>query len=71
LQKHWAIGGLFDLQGDRTMAKIIQCDCGYIVRGKTDDELVENAQKHAREVHNLDITREQALAMAKPELKAD
>lgn len=49
------------------MAKIIPCDCGYVARGKTDDELVADAQKHAREVHNMEITREQALAMAEPE----
>ena len=48
------------------MAKVINCDCGVVVRGDTDDELVTNAQKHAREAHNMDITREQALAIAEP-----
>jgi predicted small metal-binding protein len=51
------------------MAKIIQCDCGYVARGETDDDLVANIQKHAREVHNVSLMREQALAMAKPEPK--
>jgi predicted small metal-binding protein len=46
------------------VAKIMQCDCGYVVRGETDDELVANVQKHAREVHAMEITREQVLAMA-------
>ena len=46
------------------MAKIMQCDCGYVVRGETDNELVANVQKHAREVHDMEITREQVLAMA-------
>jgi predicted small metal-binding protein len=46
------------------MAKIMRCDCGYVVRGETDDELVANVQKHAREVHDMEITREQVLAMA-------
>ncbi len=49
------------------MVKIIRCDCGVVVRGSTDDELVANAQSHARDVHSMDITREQALAMAQPE----
>ncbi len=49
------------------MAKIMQCDCGYVVRGETDDELVANVQKHAREVHDMEITREQVLAMAQQE----
>lgn len=48
------------------MTKVITCDCGYVVRGSSDDELVSAAQKHASEVHGMDITREQALAMAEP-----
>jgi predicted small metal-binding protein len=49
------------------MAKIMRCDCGYVVRGETDDELVANVQKHARETHDMDLTREQVLAMAQQE----
>ncbi len=48
------------------MAKIINCDCGVVVRGETDDELVENAINHAKEAHAMTITREQALAIAEP-----
>ena len=39
------------------MAKIMLCDCGYVVRGETDDELVANVQEHAHEVHDMEITR--------------
>ncbi|CAN5816891.1 hypothetical protein BH18ACT11_BH18ACT11_08080 [soil metagenome] len=49
------------------MTKIMRCDCGHVVRGETDDELVDNVQQHAREVHDMEITREQVLAMARPE----
>jgi predicted small metal-binding protein len=49
------------------VAKIMQCDCGYVVRGETDDDLVANVQKHAREVHDMEITKEQVLAMAQQE----
>jgi predicted small metal-binding protein len=49
------------------MAKIMRCDCGQVVRGETDDELVANVQQHAREVHDMEITREQVLAMAQPQ----
>ena len=49
------------------MAKIMQCDCGHVVRGETDNELVANVQKHAREVHDMEITREQVLAMSQQE----
>jgi predicted small metal-binding protein len=46
------------------MAKIMQCDCGHEVRGETDDELVANVQKHARKVHDMEVTKEQVLAMS-------
>jgi predicted small metal-binding protein len=49
------------------MAKIMRCDCGYVMRGRTDDELVTNVQEHAREVHDMELTREQVLAMAQQE----
>lgn len=48
------------------MTKVIKCDCGYIVRGDTDDELTIAAQQHAREVHDMDLSKEQVLAMAEP-----
>jgi predicted small metal-binding protein len=49
------------------MAKIMQCYCGHVIRGETDDELVANAQRHAREDHDMEVTREQVLAMAQQE----
>ena len=49
------------------MAKIMQCYCGHVIRGETDGELVANVQKHAREVHDMEVTREQILAMAQQE----
>jgi predicted small metal-binding protein len=48
------------------MQKVINCPCGFVVRGQTDDELVARAQEHARQVHQMELSREQALAMAKP-----
>jgi predicted small metal-binding protein len=48
------------------MTKIINCDCGRVVRGDTDDELVAAAQKHGREAHGMEFTREQVLALAVP-----
>ena len=49
------------------MAKLFTCQCGVVLRGNTDDELVANAQRHAREVHKMEVTREQVLAMARTE----
>jgi len=46
--------------------KVIQCPCGYIVRADSEEELVSQAQQHAREVHGMELTREEALAMARP-----
>jgi predicted small metal-binding protein len=48
------------------MQKVINCPCGYVVKGNSDDELVAKAQEHARQVHQMELSREQALAMAKP-----
>jgi predicted small metal-binding protein len=50
------------------MNKVIQCPCGYSIRQPDDETLIESAQAHAMSVHGLELTREQALAMAKPEV---
>ena len=49
------------------MAKAINCPCGWTVRAETDDDLVAQVQQHAKDVHNQTATREEILAMAKPE----
>lgn len=51
----------------QSVAKTFTCQCGVVLRGETDDELVANTQRHAREVHNMELTREQILAMARSE----
>jgi predicted small metal-binding protein len=50
-----------------TMTKVIQCPCGTVIRAGDDDKLVAQAQRHAKDVHAMELTREQALAMASPE----
>ena len=54
------------MPAEETMNKVITCPCGFVLNGATDEELVERAQKHAKEVHQMELTREQALAMASP-----
>jgi predicted small metal-binding protein len=49
------------------MSKVIHCPCGYIVRGDNDDDVVKKAQEHAKATHAMDLTRDQALAMARAE----
>jgi predicted small metal-binding protein len=48
------------------MQKVIRCDCGYVVRGSSDDDLVSAARAHAQQVHGMELTAEQVLAMAEP-----
>ncbi|HSI98745.1 MAG TPA: DUF1059 domain-containing protein [Gaiellaceae bacterium] len=47
--------------------KLINCECGQVVRGETDDELLRNAEAHIERDHPElvgKITREDLLAMA-------
>lgn len=46
--------------------KVIECPCGVVLEGDDDDKVVSAAQAHASEVHDMDLTREQALEMARP-----
>jgi predicted small metal-binding protein len=36
--------------GDR-VAKVINCECGFVVRGDSEDELVQNAKAHIGDAH--------------------
>lgn len=44
---------------------LVRCDCGFEARG-TEVTLVPAVQRHGREAHNMEVTREEVLAMAKP-----
>jgi predicted small metal-binding protein len=50
------------------MKKVIQCTCGSVIEGQDDDGVVKKAQAHAKTTHGMDLSREQALSMAKPAL---
>jgi predicted small metal-binding protein len=43
----------------------VRCDCGWEARAPK-DELVRLIQQHARDVHGLEVSEEQALAQARP-----
>ncbi|MFQ6027796.1 MAG: DUF1059 domain-containing protein [Dehalococcoidia bacterium] len=49
------------------MIKVIQCPCGFVIREDKEENLVAQAQRHAKETHDMELTQEQALAMARPE----
>jgi predicted small metal-binding protein len=62
-----------DKRSDREeseMVKVIKCECGYVVRGQTDEELLEHAERHIQETHpDLvgNVSREDLLAMSEDE----
>ena len=48
------------------MAKVISCkdagytDCAAVMRGETEEEVLQKAAEHAKAVHNLEVTPELA-----------
>ena len=48
------------------MAKVVNCPCGETIKAETDAELVGLVQKHGKEVHSQDVSREDALGMVQP-----
>ena len=49
------------------MSKVIVCGCGATLRADNDQDLIAAAQLHAKETHDMELTAEQAMAMARPE----
>ena len=52
------------------MAKVIKCECGYVVRGKTDETLRAEAERHIESDHPDLVGRisgDDLLAMAEEE----
>lgn len=47
----------------------LRCPCGVLIQGEDEDDLVEKAQGHLRDVHpGREYTREQILFFADPPL---
>ena len=49
------------------MGKIVNCECGEVVRGESDDELVSNVESHVAAHHPAmvgKLGRDDILAMA-------
>jgi Protein of unknown function (DUF1059) len=44
--------------------KVIRCDCGFEARAGHEDELVAEVQRHARDVHGMALSRDEALLLA-------
>lgn len=45
---------------------VIECPCGAVMEGTSEDDVVETAREHARAVHEMELSAEQARAMARP-----
>jgi predicted small metal-binding protein len=33
------------------MARLIRCECGFVARGDSDDQVIDNIREHMREDH--------------------
>lgn len=42
----------------------LECDCGFVAQGVSEDDLVIAAQVHARVAHRMHLTAQQILAVA-------
>jgi predicted small metal-binding protein len=53
--------------GENITSKVINCECGEVVRAASDDELVEHVNRHVEQAHPElvgKMSREDVLAMA-------
>jgi len=53
--------------GGTSMTKVVNCPCGEVVTGETDDEIVADVGQHVEKVHPEKMgarSREQVLDMA-------
>ena len=46
------------------MDKVLHCDCGFEARAADEDGLVAEVQRHAREVHGMALSHDEALLLA-------
>ena len=44
----------------------IECPCGTVLRGADEDAVVVEAQQHAKSVHDMDLSDDQAREMSRP-----
>lgn len=44
----------------------IECPCGTVLRGADEEAVIAEAQTHAKDVHDMDLSEDDARAMARP-----
>lgn len=50
-----------------TVSKLVNCECGHVVKGQSDEDLISNVEAHVNEVHPElvgKLSREDILAMS-------
>ncbi len=48
------------------MSKVLRCDCGLSILLVSEEDLVTEARRHATEVHDIDFTPDEILALVRP-----
>jgi hypothetical protein len=48
------------------MEQVIECPCGTVLRGADLSAVIDQAQTHAHDVHDMELSEEQATSMARP-----
>lgn len=48
------------------VSQTIECPCGAVLREDDEDAVVTAARQHARAVHDMELSDEQARAMVRP-----
>jgi len=43
--------------------RVLQCDCGFEARAADEDALVEAVRRHARDVHEMALSKDEALLL--------
>ncbi|HSM67981.1 MAG TPA: DUF1059 domain-containing protein [Ilumatobacteraceae bacterium] len=44
----------------------IECPCGTVLRGADEETVIAEARRHAKAVHDMDLSDDDARAMARP-----
>lgn len=56
----------YDEQEEVLMEQVIECPCGTVLRGADLENVIDQAQAHAHEVHDMELSDEDATSMARP-----
>ena len=47
-------------------AKMVQCDCGFMVQSHNENEIVMMTQMHVKDTHHQDMSAREVKGMMKP-----